>query len=87
MKFGLDIPTTGEFADPRLLAQLAQAAEEAGGDGFFVWDVLVQAHRTEEGPFEVVMSGESAADRSAARAQVQAFADAGAPWWVEDGVG
>lgn len=41
MKFGLDVSTTGEFADPRLLAQLAQEAEAAGWDGFFVWDVLL----------------------------------------------
>lgn len=41
MKFGLDMPTTGEFADPRVLVQLAQEAETAGWDGFFVWDVLL----------------------------------------------
>jgi alkanesulfonate monooxygenase SsuD/methylene tetrahydromethanopterin reductase-like flavin-dependent oxidoreductase (luciferase family) len=41
MKFGLDVSTTGEFADPRVLAQLAQEAEAAGWDGFFVWDVLL----------------------------------------------
>jgi alkanesulfonate monooxygenase SsuD/methylene tetrahydromethanopterin reductase-like flavin-dependent oxidoreductase (luciferase family) len=40
MKFGLDVPTTGAYADPRLLAQLAEEAEAAGWDGFFIWDVL-----------------------------------------------
>jgi alkanesulfonate monooxygenase SsuD/methylene tetrahydromethanopterin reductase-like flavin-dependent oxidoreductase (luciferase family) len=40
MKFGLDVPTTGEYADPRVLAELAAEAEVAGWDGFFVWDVL-----------------------------------------------
>jgi alkanesulfonate monooxygenase SsuD/methylene tetrahydromethanopterin reductase-like flavin-dependent oxidoreductase (luciferase family) len=40
MKFGLDVPTTETYADPRLLAQLAVDAETAGWDGFFVWDVL-----------------------------------------------
>jgi alkanesulfonate monooxygenase SsuD/methylene tetrahydromethanopterin reductase-like flavin-dependent oxidoreductase (luciferase family) len=40
MKFGLDVPTTGEYADARVLAQLASEAEAAGWDGFFVWDVL-----------------------------------------------
>lgn len=40
MRFGLDVPTTGEYADARLLAQLAAEAEDAGWDGFFVWDVL-----------------------------------------------
>jgi alkanesulfonate monooxygenase SsuD/methylene tetrahydromethanopterin reductase-like flavin-dependent oxidoreductase (luciferase family) len=41
MKYGLDVPTTGEYADPRTLAQLAIEAEEAGWDGFFLWDVLL----------------------------------------------
>jgi alkanesulfonate monooxygenase SsuD/methylene tetrahydromethanopterin reductase-like flavin-dependent oxidoreductase (luciferase family) len=40
MRFGLDVPTTGEFADPRALASLAAEAEAAGWDGFFVWDVF-----------------------------------------------
>ena len=40
MKFGLDIPTGGAYADPRKLADLAAEAEEAGWDGFFVQDVL-----------------------------------------------
>ena len=40
MKFGLDVPTTGAYADARVLAQLAAEAEAAGWDGFFIWDVL-----------------------------------------------
>lgn len=40
MRFGLDMPTTGEFADARALAELAADAESAGWDGFFVWDTL-----------------------------------------------
>ena len=40
MKFGLDVPTTGAYADVRALALLAVEAEAAGWDGFFVWDVL-----------------------------------------------
>jgi len=39
MKFGLDVPTTGAYADARVQATLAAEAEEAGWDGFFVWDV------------------------------------------------
>lgn len=41
MKFGLDIPATGEYADARVLADLAAEAEAAGWDGFFLWDVLL----------------------------------------------
>ncbi len=40
MKFGLDVPTTGDYADARVLAQLAVEAEAAGWDGFYIWDVL-----------------------------------------------
>ena len=38
MRFGLTLPIFDRLADPRLLAELAQAAEAAGWDGFFVWD-------------------------------------------------
>src|SRR3712207_2370095 len=40
MRFGLDVPTTGEYADARVLAGLAADAEASGWDGFFVWDVM-----------------------------------------------
>jgi alkanesulfonate monooxygenase SsuD/methylene tetrahydromethanopterin reductase-like flavin-dependent oxidoreductase (luciferase family) len=40
MKFGLDIPIAGEYADPRKLADLAFEAEESGWDGFFIWDII-----------------------------------------------
>jgi alkanesulfonate monooxygenase SsuD/methylene tetrahydromethanopterin reductase-like flavin-dependent oxidoreductase (luciferase family) len=38
MKYAFDIPQFGAYAHPRLLAQLAHEAEDAGWDGFFVWD-------------------------------------------------
>ena len=38
MKYAFDIPQSGAFADPRLLAQLAHEAEEAGWNAFFLWD-------------------------------------------------
>ena len=40
MRFGLDVPVDGPYADPRLLARLAGEAERAGWDGFFTQDVL-----------------------------------------------
>jgi alkanesulfonate monooxygenase SsuD/methylene tetrahydromethanopterin reductase-like flavin-dependent oxidoreductase (luciferase family) len=43
MKFGLDVPTTGAYADARVQAQLALEAEAAGWDGFFIWDTLLGA--------------------------------------------
>jgi alkanesulfonate monooxygenase SsuD/methylene tetrahydromethanopterin reductase-like flavin-dependent oxidoreductase (luciferase family) len=38
MHFSINLPNFGELADPRVVADLAVAAEEAGWDGFFVWD-------------------------------------------------
>jgi len=41
MRYGLQFPPMGEFADPFLLAELARAAEAAGWDGFFSWDAVI----------------------------------------------
>jgi alkanesulfonate monooxygenase SsuD/methylene tetrahydromethanopterin reductase-like flavin-dependent oxidoreductase (luciferase family) len=41
MKHGIDVAPFDELADPRLLAELAVAAEARGWDGFFVWDHIV----------------------------------------------
>src|SRR5262245_34878790 len=43
MKYGLDVTITGAYAHARLLADLAVLAEEAGWDGFFVQDGLLNA--------------------------------------------
>jgi alkanesulfonate monooxygenase SsuD/methylene tetrahydromethanopterin reductase-like flavin-dependent oxidoreductase (luciferase family) len=40
MRFGMNVPIFGEYADVELLAELAVEAEEAGWDGFWVWDHL-----------------------------------------------
>jgi alkanesulfonate monooxygenase SsuD/methylene tetrahydromethanopterin reductase-like flavin-dependent oxidoreductase (luciferase family) len=37
----MTLPPFGAFADPRYLMELAQAAEAAGWDGFFLWDTVV----------------------------------------------
>jgi alkanesulfonate monooxygenase SsuD/methylene tetrahydromethanopterin reductase-like flavin-dependent oxidoreductase (luciferase family) len=44
MRYALNIPAFGPFADVRVLASLASEAEEAGWDGFFIWD-HIQAER------------------------------------------
>ena len=41
MKYGLDVRIDGEYADARVLADLAAQAEQAGWDGFFVQEALV----------------------------------------------
>ncbi|MFI5273021.1 MAG: LLM class flavin-dependent oxidoreductase [Ktedonobacterales bacterium] len=38
MEYGLSIPNWGDTSDPRTLAALAHDAEQAGWDGFFLWD-------------------------------------------------
>ncbi len=40
MRFGIAPPNVGEFGDPRAAARLAGTEENAGWDGYFVWDVL-----------------------------------------------
>ncbi|RPI92012.1 MAG: LLM class flavin-dependent oxidoreductase [Chloroflexi bacterium] len=42
MKYGLYLPNFGAFADARLLANLAHDAEQAGWDGFFIWDHIAR---------------------------------------------
>lgn len=48
MRFSVNIPNFGDFADPRTVAKVAAAAEQAGWDGLFVWDhVLHRKHGDE----------------------------------------
>jgi len=41
MRTALYVPTHGDYGDPQRLLALAEAAETAGYDGFFIWDHLV----------------------------------------------
>jgi alkanesulfonate monooxygenase SsuD/methylene tetrahydromethanopterin reductase-like flavin-dependent oxidoreductase (luciferase family) len=41
MRFSVNLPNFGDFADPRAVATVAAAAEQAGWDGVFVWDHVV----------------------------------------------
>jgi alkanesulfonate monooxygenase SsuD/methylene tetrahydromethanopterin reductase-like flavin-dependent oxidoreductase (luciferase family) len=45
MRYAVDIPNFGDFADPRVVADLARRAEQAGWDGLLVWDHVT--HRKE----------------------------------------
>ena len=40
LRFAVGVPNLGEYADPSLLVELGREAEDAGWDGFFVWDHL-----------------------------------------------
>lgn len=41
MRYGMTLPPFGALADPHTLVELAQAAETAGWDGFFLWDTVI----------------------------------------------
>jgi alkanesulfonate monooxygenase SsuD/methylene tetrahydromethanopterin reductase-like flavin-dependent oxidoreductase (luciferase family) len=41
VKSGIFIPPFGELSDPRRVADLAALAEQAGWDGFFIWDHIL----------------------------------------------
>jgi hypothetical protein len=43
MKFGIYLPNFGPYGDARVLADLAASAEQAGWDGFYIWDHIVRA--------------------------------------------
>ena len=49
MRFSINIPNFGDFADPGTVAAVASAAEQAGWDGLFVWDHVL--HRRHRRPF------------------------------------
>jgi alkanesulfonate monooxygenase SsuD/methylene tetrahydromethanopterin reductase-like flavin-dependent oxidoreductase (luciferase family) len=52
VRFSINIPNFGDFADARTVARVAQAAEEAGWDGLFVWDHVVHSKKQRQGqPF------------------------------------
>jgi len=49
MKFALNLPNFGAYADVETLAELAATAESAGWDGFFLWDHVLTDH--DDAPF------------------------------------
>jgi len=45
MKYGIYVPNFGAYGDPHNLIELALVAENAGWDGFFLWDhILLHRH-------------------------------------------
>ena len=40
MKFGIDVPIFGPYGDPHIIIDLARETEQAGWDGFFIWDQI-----------------------------------------------
>jgi alkanesulfonate monooxygenase SsuD/methylene tetrahydromethanopterin reductase-like flavin-dependent oxidoreductase (luciferase family) len=46
MRYGVYVPNFGPYGDARMLADLAYEAEEAGWDGFFLWDQVSKSTLT-----------------------------------------
>src|SRR6266536_1248608 len=46
MRFGVYVPNFGPYGNARVLAELAYEAEEAGWDGFFLWDQVSKSTLT-----------------------------------------
>ncbi|MFD1049779.1 hypothetical protein ACFQ1S_31730, partial [Kibdelosporangium lantanae] len=42
MRYSIYVPNFGEFADPEVVAEVARRTEEAGWDGLFLWDHMVE---------------------------------------------
>lgn len=52
MRYSINIPNFGDFADARTVARVAAAAEASGWDALFVWDHVVHDKRRRAGqPF------------------------------------
>jgi alkanesulfonate monooxygenase SsuD/methylene tetrahydromethanopterin reductase-like flavin-dependent oxidoreductase (luciferase family) len=41
LRYSINIPNFGDFADPKVVGEAARLAEEAGWDGLFIWDPLI----------------------------------------------
>ena len=53
MKYIVEVPNGGECADPRILAEFANAAEAAGWDGIFLEDYVFYHNDEYNSVFEV----------------------------------
>ncbi|HWD77243.1 MAG TPA: LLM class flavin-dependent oxidoreductase [Kribbella sp.] len=52
MRFSVNIPNFGDFADAHTVVRVAKAAEDAGWDGLFFWDHVVHSKEHRRGqPF------------------------------------
>jgi probable F420-dependent oxidoreductase len=56
MHYGIDVVTLGDYANPRSVVPLAQAAEAAGWEGIFVWDHLAFAWGVPSGDPWVILA-------------------------------
>jgi len=63
-RYAIEIVPFGEFGDPRVVMELAAAAEAAGWDGLFVWDHLAYAWGMPGGdPWVILSAAATVTDR------------------------
>ena len=64
MKFGVDIPNFGQWADPRAVASFASDLEDAGWDGLAIWDHILVADGLDVGdPWIALAAAASVTER------------------------
>lgn len=56
MHYAIEVVTLGNYADPRSVVRLAQAAEAAGWEGLFIWDHLAFAWGAPSGDPWVILA-------------------------------
>jgi alkanesulfonate monooxygenase SsuD/methylene tetrahydromethanopterin reductase-like flavin-dependent oxidoreductase (luciferase family) len=61
MRYGIDIPNFGYWADPRHVAEFAREVEEAGWDGLSIWDHLLLWPGNEVGDPWIALTAAAAA--------------------------
>lgn len=61
VRFAVNLPNFGPFADASAVAELATTAERSGWDGFFVWDHIVVADGMPVGDPWVILAAVAAA--------------------------
>jgi alkanesulfonate monooxygenase SsuD/methylene tetrahydromethanopterin reductase-like flavin-dependent oxidoreductase (luciferase family) len=82
LKFAIGVPNVREYADPRLLLDLAVSTERSGWDGFFLWDhLLYRPGDPVVDPWTVVSAIASVTDRIRLGVMVTALARR-RPWRV-----
>ncbi len=63
MRYGIVAANLGDYADPRQAVRLARTAEDAGWEGFFVWDHLGFVWGAPSGDPWVILSAVAASTR------------------------
>lgn len=61
MRYAVDLPNFGPCSDPAAMGDLAAVADDAGWDGFFVWDHILGWDGLEVGDPWVILSAVAAA--------------------------